>query len=321
MKSAGVLTALLGLACAGGVESFAMHQGHVGNTLQGVRRNKNSSWQDVETPLNKVPSVIPSSFSGERTDTSLQMSLGLRGGAASASSLISSAISSPTGLFNSCLVGLGLTTAVLQLIGRSPGSKEDAAKAKAQKPTIIRSLQRRFLAVFWLLRCADWLQGPYFYEVYASKIINGAPATASWISRLFLTGFASTAFFGPFIGRVADERGRKLGTILFCALYSVGAASTASAILPILFLGRIFSGIGTSLLFSAPESWLVAEAQKKETGDEDGKYLGETFGLVSQSYFIQFEIVYFYMCFFFLRIFADTLILNTSLHLKKNIYG
>jgi hypothetical protein len=40
------------------------------------------------------------------------------------------------------------------------------------------------------------------------------------------------------------------------------------------------SGIGTSLLFSAPESWLVGEAQK--SGDDpDGEYLGETFGLVS----------------------------------------
>ncbi len=40
------------------------------------------------------------------------------------------------------------------------------------------------------------------------------------------------------------------------------------------------SGIGTSLLFSAPESWLVGESTKDEKG-EGGKYLGETFGLVS----------------------------------------
>jgi len=49
-------------------------------------------------------------------------------------------------------------------------------------------------------------------------------------------------------------------------------------LLRILLFGRVMSGIGTSLLFSAPESWLVGEVQK--SGDDpDGKYLGETFGL------------------------------------------
>ena len=38
--------------------------------------------------------------------------------------------------------------------------------------------------------------------------------------------------------------------------------------------------VGTSLLFSAPESWLVGESQK--IGDDpNGEYLGETFGMVS----------------------------------------
>lgn len=58
--------------------------------------------------------------------------------------------------------------------------------------------------MFWLLRCADWLQGPYFYEVYASKIFGGVPASLSLISQLFLVGFASTAVFGPFVGRLSD---------------------------------------------------------------------------------------------------------------------
>lgn len=35
-------------------------------------------------------------------------------------------------------------------------------------------------------------------------------------------------------------------------------------------------GLGTSLLFSAPETWLVSEHNKQGF---DGKYLGQTFGL------------------------------------------
>lgn len=60
----------------------------------------------------------------------------------------------------------------------------------------------------------------------------------------------------------------------------------------LLFAGRILSGIGTSLLFSAPESWLIGESQKKIQVIKDGgdgnitnestdstSYLGETFSL------------------------------------------
>ena len=95
------------------------------------------------------------------------------------------------------------------------------------------------------------------------------------MSRLFLTGFASTALFGPIVGRLCDTYGRKAGTLAFSLLYSLGAISTRSNVLGILLLGRVVGGIGTSLLFSAPEAWLVGEAGRMGIGSS----LGETFGL------------------------------------------
>lgn len=185
----------------------------------------------------------------------------------------------PQVLFNTTLFALALVIVFAKIIlPRLASTKKDDSALSAEKPASIKALQRRFLAVFWLLRCSDWLQGPYFYEVYASKVINGAQASMSLVSRLFLTGFASTAVFGPSIGRAADAYGRKKATLAFSLIYALGALSTKSVTLQVLFLGRILSGIGTSLLFSAPESWLVGEAQR--SGDDpDGKYLGETFGL------------------------------------------
>lgn len=281
-KSAGLISALLGFVYTGRAEGFAtIRHRSVAGHLHGEIHYKSLGVQWAASNKLGNPFQSGAKMSGKEQKSSLHMSLGLRGGAegvAKMSSFVSSCTNSPVSLFNSCLVALGATAAAMQIAGRRSGG-DNSKTEKAVKPAAVRALQRKFLAVFWLLRCADWLQGPYFYEVYASKIIAGAPATATWISRLFLTGFASTAFFGPFIGRLADERGRKLGTLLFCALYSMGAASTTSSILGVLLLGRVFSGIGTSLLFSAPESWLVAEAQNKETGDSEGKYLGETFGL------------------------------------------
>jgi MFS family permease len=131
-----------------------------------------------------------------------------------------------------------------------------------RKDPAIKSLQIRFLAVFLLLRLSDWLHGPYFYEVYSSKVINGFPLSMDVISKLFLVGFASTGICGPFIGRMVDTYGRKLGTLLFVFFYSFAALSITSSNLILLILGRFFSGLGTSLLFSAPEAWLVGEFQK-----------------------------------------------------------
>ena len=107
-------------------------------------------------------------------------------------------------------------------------------------------------------------------------MFNGVPATLDLVSKLFLVGFASTGIFGPWIGRFVDTIGRKAGTLAFAVLYAIGALSTRSNVLGVLLLGRLAGGLGTSLLFSAPEAWLVGEHQKNKF---DGRWLGETFGL------------------------------------------
>jgi hypothetical protein len=179
-----------------------------------------------------------------------------RGGAGPlAATKLADLASTPSGLFNTALMALALTTASIKILQRS--SQVGSTDKTKEKPASVKSLQIRFLIVFWLLRCADWLQGPYFYEVYASKVFNGAQASIGLISKLFLTGFASTALFGPLVGRASDQYGRKKGTIAFTILYALGAASTKSPVLGVLFLGRLLSGIGTSLLFSAPEGVLL----------------------------------------------------------------
>jgi len=224
-----------------------------------------------------------------RSSSSLYSLHLLRGGATEAATAVASSastnkvisllspnkvLSSPASLFNALLSTL-LLSKVGILVWNKIADGSSGAAPQTKKPAEVRALQLRFLPVFYLLRCADWLQGPYFYEVYASKTFGGIPATIQLISYLFLTGFASTALFGPFVGRYSDVKGRKRGTLLYTVLYALGAMSTKSALLGMLLLGRVMSGIGTSLLFSAPEAWLVGEAQK--TGAE--AYLGETFGL------------------------------------------
>jgi MFS transporter, MFS domain-containing protein family, molybdate-anion transporter len=250
----------------------------------------NNQWhRRSDRPIATTTSIARSSTGSTTAIHSLLLSATPRGGAmaksllSTVSTTLSSCTSNPNSLFNVTLILLASLTLFAKIAQstvtgtkKSSDSSVASTMSKASKPMEIKSLQRRFLAVFWLLRCSDWLQGPYFYDVYTSKIFDGASASMALVSRLFLTGFASTAIFGPLVGRAADSYGRKSATLIFTILYSLGALSTKSTVLRILFLGRILSGIGTSLLFSAPESWLVAEAQNSGK-DPDGKYLGETF--------------------------------------------
>ena len=89
-------------------------------------------------------------------------------------------------------------------------SKSDAAGTPSAESVAARALQLRFLPVFWLLRMADWLQGPYFYEVYASKVINGVQVSTQGVAQLFLTGFGTTALFGAVVGGLVDGVAREL---------------------------------------------------------------------------------------------------------------
>ena len=108
----------------------------------------------------------------------------------------------PESLFNLLFLGLSGACAALVVGTRSQQQSGDS-DTPAEKPEMVKAvsaLKWRFLAVFWLYKMADWLQGPYFYDVYASKIINGVQVNSEGVARLFLMGFGSTAVFGAAIG-------------------------------------------------------------------------------------------------------------------------
>jgi hypothetical protein len=91
----------------------------------------------------------------------------------------------------------------------APTANDGSAISPALAKTLW-SLRLRYLTVFLAMKFADWLQGPYFYEVYAAKTdaATGAPFSSSTISFLFLVGFCSAMVFGAFAGSWADKFGR-----------------------------------------------------------------------------------------------------------------
>ena len=61
---------------------------------------------------------------------------------------------------------------------------------------------------------------------------------------------------------VVVRRGRKRACITYCITYILSCITKHSPQYRILMIGRVLGGIATSLLFSAFESWLVAEHNK-----------------------------------------------------------
>ncbi|TVU48634.1 hypothetical protein EJB05_08275, partial [Eragrostis curvula] len=103
----------------------------------------------------------------------------------------------------------------------------------------------------------DWLQGPYVYYLYQQYGFDKGD-----IGRLFIAGFGSSMLFGTIVGSLADKQGRKRACITYCITYILSCMTKHSSQYKILMLGRVLGGIATSLLFSAFESWLVAEHNK-----------------------------------------------------------
>ncbi|KAG8169478.1 hypothetical protein KVR01_000223 [Diaporthe batatas] len=179
---------------------------------------------------------------------------------------------------------LGLCAALFIAQRRKPAQpKQDANKAEAKKEPETKqqthsdeASQWPFLVVFALVMGSDWLQGPFLYSLYTEEH-NVSPAM---VSTLFTTGFLSGAVSAYATGTLADRHGRRLACLVFCGAYALSCALTTIPSLPLLFAGRVLGGVGTSLLFSVFESWMVTDFHDRGLAGKGGD-LSRTFGVMS----------------------------------------
>mmetsp|Transcript_36444 Transcript_36444/g.84086 ORF Transcript_36444/g.84086 Transcript_36444/m.84086 type:complete len:509 (+) Transcript_36444:63-1589(+) len=146
-----------------------------------------------------------------------------------------------------------------------------------QFPRGFSQYQLRYLLVWFLAITADWLQGPYVYELYATYGYSKPD-----IARLFVAGFGSSMLTGTFIGSVADAWGRKFCAILYCVLYAAACVTKHVNSYSVLMIGRLLGGAATSLLFSTFECWMVGEHRRCGFSDDLLRYM---FGLM---FFVQY---------------------------------
>ncbi|GLJ40202.1 hypothetical protein SUGI_0824690 [Cryptomeria japonica] len=147
----------------------------------------------------------------------------------------------------------GVMTVVVAALELTKGSKD-----RLSTSVPFNSFKNNYLVVYSLMMAGDWLQGPYVYFLYSQYGFNKGE-----IGRLFIAGFGSSMLFGTIVGSLADKQGRKRACITYCITYILSCFTKHFPEYKVLMLGRILGGIATSLLFSAFESWLVAEHFKR----------------------------------------------------------
>lgn len=123
--------------------------------------------------------------------------------------------------------------------------------------------QNKFLVVYTLAYFSDWLKGPYVYALYESYNL-----TENDIAILFIVGFGASGIVGPLVGSLADNWGRKPCSMGFFVMYIASAFCKVTPNYSVLLLGRFLGGVGTALLSTVLESWMVAEHKRLQYSQE-----------------------------------------------------
>lgn len=140
-----------------------------------------------------------------------------------------------------------------------------------QHPQRFSSFQHRYLAVFFLVMFADWLQGITMYDLYRGYVND-----QQTINYLFLTGFATSGLVSIFCGRYIDQWGRKKSCVLYCVLEIIINTLEHVNDVRVLYAGRVLGGLSTALLFVSFESWMITEHHKRGFHE---RLLQDTFSL------------------------------------------
>jgi len=98
-------------------------------------------------------------------------------------------------------------------------------------------------------------QGPYTYSLFRHE-----KSLSEWtVALLFVTFYSSAALSALFTGALADRFGRRGACLAFCAIHSLASITAFSNAIEILVAGRVLGGFALTLLWTAFESWMVAE--------------------------------------------------------------
>lgn len=166
---------------------------------------------------------------------------------------------SPTGAY--CVLAVLVFAVLAGLWASWPSASHDDTAELA-------SFRRTYLVVWTVAISTDWLQGPYVYALYQQFGFSHDD-----IATIYLVGFLTASVMGVVLGPVTDRFGRKLFAGVYCFLTASQCVTKHFASYWILMLGRFLGGCASCLLFTAFESWMVAETTRRGFSDQALKYI------------------------------------------------
>ena len=83
------------------------------------------------------------------------------------------------------------------------------------------------------------------------------------MAALFTTGFLAGAISALFAGSLADRYGRRTASLAYCVITALSLFSVLSDDVKVLFAGRILGGVGTTLMYTIFEAWMVTEYHQR----------------------------------------------------------
>ncbi|KAI1154002.1 hypothetical protein F4825DRAFT_460707 [Nemania diffusa] len=139
-----------------------------------------------------------------------------------------------------------------------------------------RKFERTFLTVYLLVIGSEWLQNPFMYTLFR----NEKTLDEATVATLYISTYVAAALSALFAGSLADRCGRRRACLAFCGAHSLAAASVCFDGLAVLVVGRVLGGVALALLWTAFESWLVAEYNARGLA-RSSLSLGSVFGLMT----------------------------------------
>ncbi|KAI0914948.1 hypothetical protein F4823DRAFT_630045 [Ustulina deusta] len=141
-----------------------------------------------------------------------------------------------------------------------------------------RDFQWTFLRVYLLVIGSEWLQNPFMYSLFRTeKTLDEAT-----VATLYSSTYVAAAVSALFAGHLTDRFGRRRACLAFCGIHSLAAVSVCFDELPVLILGRVLGGVALTLLWTAFESWLIAEYNERGFA-RSGLSLTSLFGIMTTS--------------------------------------
>ncbi|KAI0409031.1 hypothetical protein F4802DRAFT_593881 [Xylaria palmicola] len=177
--------------------------------------------------------------------------------------------------------------AVLSWWRRWSGEKRETKTPDDDDDDEARKFELTFLRVYLLVIGSEWLQGrvpaifsaqnPFMYSLLRDeKTLDEAT-----VATLYISTYVAAAVAALLAGHLADRFGRRGACLAFCAAHSLAAASVCFDGLAVLVAGRVLGGVALALLWTAFESWLIAEYNARGLTARGSVSLASLFGAMT----------------------------------------